>query len=72
MSGNVAGKSCEEEVCEQIIARRAHGITKYGVGLERDDLTELQWLQHAQEEAMDLAVYLQRLKRKLIEKGNNK
>ncbi len=29
--------------------------------MERKDLTELQWLKHAQEEAMDLAVYLEKL-----------
>ena len=33
--------------------------------MERDDLSPLQWAQHAQEEAMDLAIYLQRLKRDL-------
>ena len=29
--------------------------------MERDDLSRLEWLKHAQEEAMDLAVYLQKL-----------
>ena len=37
------------------------GLQKYGVTTERTDLTRLQWLQHAQDEAMDLCVYLQRL-----------
>jgi len=29
--------------------------------MERKDLSRLEWLKHAQEEAMDLAVYLQKL-----------
>ena len=35
--------------------------------MDRKDLTKLQWLKHAQEEAMDLAVYLE----KLIEEEEN-
>lgn len=50
-----------ESVCSKIQSREALGISKYGKTMERDDLTELQWLQHAQEEAMDLAVYLEKL-----------
>lgn len=29
--------------------------------MERTDLSEIEWLKHAQEEAMDLAVYLEKL-----------
>ena len=35
------------------------GLNKYGVTLERDDLTLVDWLNHAQQEAMDLANYLE-------------
>jgi hypothetical protein len=38
------------------------GIKKYKTTLERTDLTTLEWLQHAQEEAMDFVLYLERLK----------
>lgn len=41
--------------------RSALGIAKYGTTLARTDLTETQWLQHAYEEALDLALYLRRL-----------
>lgn len=41
--------------------RAEFGLMKYGVSTERGDLTHKQWLIHAQEEAMDLAVYLQRI-----------
>lgn len=49
----------EDEVCRKIQARAEVGLSKYGVTLERTDLTELDWLIHAQEEAMDLANYLE-------------
>lgn len=48
-------------VIEKILHRARRGKEKYGVGMDRDDLTELQWLEHAQEEAMDMAVYLEKL-----------
>ena len=35
------------------------GIAKYGKTLMRDDLSCLDWLRHAQEEAMDMANYLE-------------
>lgn len=50
-----------ESVRDKLKARAALGLKKYGVTTERTDLTRLDWLRHAQEEAMDLAVYLERL-----------
>lgn len=54
---------CEEAVIEKIRIRRNAGRKKYGTTMERTDLNSFQWLQHAQEEAMDLAIYLERLMR---------
>ena len=51
----------EDEVCEKIQGRAKVGKGKYGVTMERADLTLLEWLQHLQEELMDAAVYVQRL-----------
>ena len=51
----------EEEVCFKILNRSEIGKQKYGVTMERQDLSRLEWLKHAQEEAMDLAVYLEKL-----------
>ena len=51
----------ENVVCEKIKHRAEFGLKKYGVSMERGDFTTLQWLTHAQEEAFDLAVYLQKL-----------
>jgi len=55
----------EEKVIEQIRERSEIGKNKYGVTMERTDLTLLEWVQHAQEEAMDLAVYLEKIKEEL-------
>lgn len=49
------------KTCALLLSRSAVGIAKYGVTLARDDLSRKQWLRHAQEEALDLACYLQRL-----------
>lgn len=48
-----------ESVTNKIKQRAAVGFTKYGKTLERKDLTTIDWLRHAQEEAMDLACYLE-------------
>jgi len=53
--------SIEENVCFKILKRSEVGKEKYGTTMERDDLGRLEWLKHAQEEAMDLCVYLQKL-----------
>ncbi len=45
----------------ELQARAAVGMTKYGVTVTDNPLSRLEWLQHAKEEALDLAVYLQRL-----------
>lgn len=39
--------------------RARAGLRKYGVTTERQDLSTVDWLKHAQAEAMDLAVYLE-------------
>jgi len=36
--------------------------------MERNDLTLLEWLQHLQEELMDAAVYVEKLKSEIVEK----
>lgn len=51
----------EERVVAEIRIRRDKGRAKYGVSMERGDLTRRQWLQHAKEEALDLAIYLEKL-----------
>jgi len=50
-----------ERVREKLRRRAEIGMRKYGVTTERKDLTRKQWLIHAQEEALDMAVYLEQL-----------
>jgi hypothetical protein len=50
-----------QTVRQKLADRAEFGMMKYGVSTERTDLSAKQWLIHAQEEAMDLAVYLQRI-----------
>lgn len=50
-----------EAVISKFNSRADLGLKKYGVTLERTDLNTLDWLRHAQAEAMDLTLYLQRL-----------
>ena len=51
----------EDEVCEKIRQRAEVGLKKYGTTMEREDLSDLDWMIYLQEELMDGAVYLQRM-----------
>ena len=55
-----------EAVINSIREREERGMSKYGVNTDRTDLSTLEWLQHLQEELMDGAVYIERLKKDLI------
>lgn len=50
----------EARVCEDIARRQTLGVKKYGTTVENNPLTRKEWLTHAYEEALDLAVYLRR------------
>ena len=50
----------EALVCADIESRQRLGIAKYGTTVAANPLTHRQWLQHAYEEAIDMAVYLKR------------
>jgi len=51
----------EDSVCNKIQQRAEVGFDKYGVTMERGDLTDVQWLTHLQEEMMDALVYLEKI-----------
>ena len=51
----------EDIVIKKIEARAETGERKYNTTMERSDVTRKAWLIHAQEEALDLAIYLQKL-----------
>jgi hypothetical protein len=48
-------------------SRAKKGFQEYGVTMDRDDLTPEQWIDHAIEEALDLAIYLTKIKTTLHE-----
>jgi hypothetical protein len=51
-----------ELVIEQFKQRSEVGINKYGVTLDRTDLTPLDWMNHLQQELMDATLYIEKLK----------
>ena len=57
-----------ESVLRAFRERSERGIDKYGVTLNREDLSTLEWLKHLQEELMDATLYIERLKQEF----NNK
>lgn len=42
--------------------RSENGIRKYGTTMDRTDLSIKEWIDHAIEESLDHALYLQRIK----------
>jgi hypothetical protein len=56
----IVASGTEARVCALVAQRQAFGIAKYGTTVADNPLTHRQWLQHGLEEALDLAVYLQR------------
>ena len=46
----------------QFIERSEKGKAKYGVDLDRKDLSLLEWIEHAKQEHMDAILYLEKIK----------
>lgn len=60
-----------ERVRDAFKKRSERGLEKYGTTLERNDLTNLEWLQHLQEELMDATLYIEKLKDEEKNKQSN-
>lgn len=54
--------SVVDSVIDQFIDRATFGKVKYGVTLDREDLSVPEWIEHAQQELMDGILYLEKLK----------
>ena len=54
-------ETINDRLISEIKERRGMGLKKYGVLLKDAPLTRIELLQHAKEEALDLAEYLQTL-----------
>ena len=48
-------------IIDDLLDREEKGLTEYGTTMDRTDLSEQEWLQHAYEEALDLAIYLKKI-----------
>lgn len=59
----------EARVCEDIAARQAVGIAKYGTTVEANPLPLREWLEHAYQESLDLPIYLKRAMEQIDEKS---
>lgn len=57
-----------ERVKEMLTLRSKIGMAKYDTTLNDSKLSTLQWLQHLQEELLDGACYIERLKKDLDER----
>ena len=55
--------SIVDSIINQFKERSEVGIKKYGTTLDRNDLSTLEWINHAQQEAMDFLLYLEKLKK---------
>ena len=50
-----------KEVITDLISREKMGRAKYGTTVDKANLSEKEWMQHAYEEALDFAIYLKRM-----------
>jgi len=67
--------SIVESLIDEHVKRAKMGQKKYGQTLDRKDLSVIDYLQHAKEEAMDLALYLEKVIQMLngkVEKSDSK
>ena len=54
------------DVIKDIAHRAEVGLKKYNTTMDREDLIASDWVQHAYEEALDMAIYLKRLKKDML------
>lgn len=62
--------SIVESIVNQYQQRAEFGAKKYGVTMDRDDLTIQDWIEHAKQEAMDFTLYLEKLSNEIGHKEN--
>ena len=49
-------------IINQFVERSEKGKAKYGVDLDRKDLSLIEWIEHAKQEHMDAILYLEKIK----------
>jgi hypothetical protein len=50
-----------DQTIKDLQAREVRGLKEYGTTMDRTDLSQDEGMQHAYEEALDLALYLKKL-----------
>ena len=59
-------------IINQFTERSKKGKAKYGVDLDRTDLTLLEWIEHAKQEHMDAILYLEKIKQEITRSEEEK
>ena len=70
MSNDYKPDSVIQAIIDKFISRGKVGLQKYGTTLDRNDLSLLDWINHAQEEHLDAILYLEKIKQE-IQRNNN-
>ena len=55
--------SIVDSIIDQFIERAKFGKEKYNTDLDREDLSVLDWVEHAKQEHMDAILYLEKLEK---------
>jgi hypothetical protein len=58
--------SIVQAINNKLVARAEVGFNKYGATMDRDDLSVIEWLDHAVEEMLDQVLYMEKLKQELL------
>ena len=61
--------SIVDSIIDQFVDRAAFGKQKYNTDLDREDLSILEWIEHAKQEHMDAILYLEKLKKTVETNG---
>jgi len=59
------------DIIDDLLFREEKGRAEYGTTMDRKDLSQDEWLQHAYEEALDLAIYLKKIIKTRSENKDN-
>jgi len=63
--------SVVDSILNKFVDRAELGFKKYNNTLDRNDLSKLDWINHAQDELMDGILYLEKLKQEVINAQEN-
>jgi hypothetical protein len=61
-----------KSIINQFTTRAEIGETKYGVNMDRNDLSFPEWITHMKQELMDAIIYLEKIEKLYGEKSQTK